>query len=104
MIKKFSVTYETITDESAEQGEAESSGFEAENVSLRDALSIIGGCEGGVEASECPVLNPRWFTFYKQNEDYGTGEVTNMSLHIPETVTRSSRLRIARLIGCYGLR
>ena len=104
MSKKFSVAFETVTHESAEVGEAESSGFELENASLREALNTIGGCEGGIEANESPVRFPRWFTFYKQNEDYSTGEVTNMSLHIPETVTRSSRLRIAKLIGCYGLR
>lgn len=103
-MKKFSVTYEVITDESAQNGEAESGGFEAENVSLREALSIIGGCEGGVEADCYPVRSPRWFTFYKQNEDYSTGEVTNMSLHLPDHLTESSRLRIARLVGCYGLR
>jgi len=100
---KFNVTFETITEESAEFGEPESTGFEAENVSLRDALSIIGGCEGGVESDQYPVRAPRWFTFYKQNEDYSTGEVTNMSLHLPENLTRSTRLRIARLVRCYGV-
>jgi len=99
---KFNVTYETITEESASEGEYESAGYEAENISLRDALSLIGGCEGGVEANEYPIRAPRWFTFYKQNEDYSTGEVTNMSLHLPDTLTRSSRLRIARLVHAYG--
>jgi hypothetical protein len=101
---KFSVTYETITEESAVEGETESNGFEAEDVSLREALSIIGGCEGGVEADCYPVRSPRWFTFYKQNEDYGTGEVTNMSLQLPDHLTESSRMRIARLVRCYGIR
>lgn len=104
MRERFNVTYETITHESAESGEYESTGFEAENISLRDALSLIGGCEGGIEANEWPVRNPRWFTFCKQNEDYSTGEITNMSLHLPDHITRSSRVRIARLIGCQGLR
>ena len=103
-MQKFSVTYEVIDEESAEIGEAADSGFEAEDISLRDALSLIGGCEGGVEANECPVRNPRWFTFYKQNKDYSTGEVTNMSLHLPDSLTRSTRMRIARLVRCYGIR
>lgn len=102
-MNKFNVTFETVTEESAEVGEPESTGFEAEGVSLREALSIIGGCEGGVESNEYPVRAPRWFTFFKQNEDYSTGEVTNMSLHLPESLTPSSRLRIARLVRCYGV-
>lgn len=98
----FNVTFETITPESAENGDTESAGFVAEDVSLREAIDAVGMGEGGVEASEHPVTNPRWITVYKTSEDYGTGEIENRSLHFPDNMTPASKLRVCRLLGCYG--
>ena len=96
---KFSVTFETITHESAEAGEAETRGFIVQDVPLREALDhmTIGLY---VEANCSPVIDPRWFTFYGYSEDYVTGAIENRSLHLPDGLTESSKQRIAKLIGC----
>jgi hypothetical protein len=105
MKNAWKVTYETITPESAENGETEDSGFLLENGSFRGAMALTYEyrCEGGIEANNSSIENARWFTWYKTNEDYATGETENRSLHIPDHITRASRLRIARLIGAYGI-
>lgn len=94
---KFNVTYEIVTPESAAEGDAEERGFISEDVSLREAVRDLGGT--AYEANEWPVTSPRWFTNSEYNEDYKTGGRESRSLHIPETVTTASRLRIARLLG-----
>ena len=100
---RFSVTFETITPESAEDGEAEDRGFVVEAVSLREAVEALEGLGCHVEADCYPVTAPRWFTAYSTREDYGTGETENRSLHLPESITESTRIRIARLLGCHGV-
>ena len=100
---KFNVTYETITPESAEHGDTADAGFLAENVSLREAIDGLGYGEAGVEANEYPVFDPRWITAYRTDEDYRTGEVENRSLHFPDTMTASSKLRVCRLLGVYQI-
>lgn len=102
-MQKFNVTFETITPESAEHGDVESRGFLCEAVGLREALDGLDGLGSYVEADCCPVRSPRWFTAYSVREDYGTGETENRSLHLPDSLTESSRLRIARLLDCYGV-
>lgn len=112
--KLWNVTYEIVTPESAEYGDAEEHGFVAQNVSFRDALNYWDGMHCHVEANCYPVNNrgricvcPRWFTAYKVNDGtrdyYETGAEESRDLHIPDHITPSSRLRIARLIGCDGL-
>lgn len=102
-MKGFSVTYESFTPESVEEGDASERGYVAQDVTLREALSL---CEGfdHVEADCYPVTRehpPRWLTFYPSDSDpYADVH----SLHLPETLTTATRLRIARLVGCYGVR
>ena len=56
MSHNFAVTYEIVTDESAEHGDAEERGFIAKNVSLRDAIDYVTQTESchceqtGIEA------------------------------------------------------
>ena len=108
----FSVTYEVVTPESAEHGDAEDRGFIAEDLTLRDALDAWDGAGYHVEADCCPVDGgpygvPRWFTAYKVNngtrECYETGAEESRGLHLPDDVTPETALRIARLVGCYGV-
>lgn len=106
----FAITYETVTPESAEHGDAAERGWiingQGSRVTLGDcfwALRNAGAIGCYVEASEYPVREPRWLTFYKVNEDYATGAETSWSLHFPETATAATRRRIARLFGCYGI-
>ena len=99
----FSITYDIVTPESAENGDYAESGFLVEDVTFREAMDELRWYRGGyVEADSFPVHNPRWFTFVAASENYATGEVTSYSLHIPRHITPASRMRIARLVGCYG--
>lgn len=94
----YSVTYEIVTPEFAEDGsdlemEDFACGFVAEDISLRDAIDAVGGgCHehnGGYE----------WFTNCEYNLNYGTGAQESRSLHLPDGITGASRVRIGRLLG-----
>ncbi len=96
---EFNVTFETVTPESSESGDFATSGFIVEDVPLREALDHLDiGLY--VEANCYPVKDPRWFTFYGYGHDYTTGATENRSLHLPDSITESSKQRIAKLIGC----
>ena len=92
----FNVTYEQVTPESAEYGEFSDSGFIGTDLTLRDAL----------EANNCN--NCRWITAYKTNdgtrEYYEQGITESRSLHFPDSMTNSSRNRLMRLLGVYGIK
>jgi hypothetical protein len=95
----FNVTYEIVTQESAEHGDSEESGFVCEGFSLRDAVALVS--KNGVECVECdssPCDVPRWITVINGME-YETGAQESRSLHIPDSVTPSTARRIARLMG-----
>lgn len=101
----FTITYEIVTQESAEHGDAEERGVIAIDVSLRDAIAMVNETRtnrvNGVECVECdewPIRSPRWITVYNGTE-YETGAQESRSLHIPEHVTAESRIRICRLMG-----
>lgn len=102
---RFTVTYEVVTPESAEQGDAAERGTVTRLATLRDALDAVqrtfsNECDG-VESIECdswPVVKPRWVTI-SNGMHYRTGEQESRSLHIPDTVTTSTARRIARLAG-----
>jgi len=95
---KFHVTYEIVTPESAEVGDAAERGFVAEGVSLREAVDLIGGVAHSADTWPCTLANPpRWFTNEAYNEE--TRGVENRSLHLPRNVTPSSAIRVARLLG-----
>lgn len=105
---KFNVTYEIMTPESAEYGDADERGFIVEGASLRDALDYVfstrtSQCEGveAVEANEYPVVSPGWITVYNGIE-YLTGAHESRSIHFPDNMTASSRVRVARLMQCTG--
>lgn len=102
---KFNVTYEIVTDESAEQGDCEERGFISENVSLRDALDDVSAtrtsrCDGviSIEPSCSDTGQARWITV-DNGMEFETGAYESRSLHIPAHVTVASRRRIARLMG-----
>ena len=100
----FSVTYDIYTQESIEAGETAEDGFICQNVSLHDAINSVcetdsNTCEQtNIEGNDSRVSHSRWFTVYN-SMDWISGETESRSLHIPESVTKSSRKRIARLLG-----
>jgi len=71
---------ETITDESAEHGEAAEQWMECENAefTVRELIRDLRG----QESSQYPITNPDsvWFTSYGER-DYRTGDYENYSLH-----------------------
>lgn len=97
----FRVTFEVVTPESAEHGDAESRGYVAApdstevEMRLRSALYSLGWSEQGFEPSQYPGNGFRWITAYAV-EHAGDSEESR-SLHIPDHVTPSSRARILRL-------
>ena len=105
VFKEFNVTYDIVTQESAEQGDVDESGFIAQGVNLRRAVEYVHETRtsrvGGVECIECdssPCDAPRWITVLNGME-YETGAQESRALHIPQGVTASSARRIARLVG-----
>ncbi len=99
-MNKFSVTYETITPESAEIGDCEDRGYIAEDVTLREAIGELNGA--AVEPSCYPFdadYPYTWFSTVDGDTDYRTGAVEYRSLHLPKNLTPSTRARIARLLG-----
>lgn len=72
-------TYETITPESAEDGETADSGFLSENepCTFRELVSLL---EGG-EPSSYPRAGLRDWVTHDAGTDYRTGEETRNSIH-----------------------
>lgn len=105
----WTITYEIVTEESAEHGAAEESGFYSEGLSLRgaiDELKFLGLLGAYCEADSCPIsldFPPRWFTYAEGIENYETGARTHYSIHIPDHITPASRMRLARFLACYGI-
>ena len=99
---KFDITYEIVTEESAEHGDAEERGFISEDVGLRTAVSDLGWPSQGFEPSEYPGNGFRWITACLMNDGthdfYVLGHQESRSLHIPDNVTNASRARILRLV------
>lgn len=93
----FDVTYDIVTPESAEHGDAAERGFVATGLGLREAIQEIGGI--AYEADCWPVRSPRWFTNHEYSENFTTGARETRYLHLPNHLTEASRLRIARLLG-----
>ncbi len=108
----FSVTFERYfvfpRAEGEEVCEADESGFVIEGATLRDAMQ--DGLEyhcpraaGACEPDSYPPRGVRWLTFDRWNyctrENIERGIEESRSLHIPDHVTESSRLRICRLFG-----
>lgn len=98
----FTLTYEIVTPESAEHGDAAECGFidahgskcdeRPAPLTLRDVERVgFGCCEDSGD----------WFTETDSRENYATGESTRYSLHPPDNITASSYNRLARLLGAY---
>jgi hypothetical protein len=108
----FAVTFETVTEESAEHGDAADRGYVIEGATLRDCVPHVangfsrpdwaGYCEPDASAPQ----TPRALTWDGYNDGtrhaYETGERESRTLHIPAHVTASSARRIARLFRAHG--
>jgi hypothetical protein len=106
-MRGFRVTYETVTPESAEIGEAEETGFvtpgewktpieealkekdESFDMELREALGLCSPIEN------CGA----WFAESGGRENYSDGSHETRSLHPPRNITAASYGRLRRLLG-----
>lgn len=99
MRNNWNVTFEIVTQESAEHGDAEERGFEAEGVSFREAIQCFG--DYAEQAGSWPIDGSvRWFDgpTIEDRAHFERGEDRRLSLHIPEQITPSSRIRLARYL------
>lgn len=102
---KFHVTFEVMTEESAEQGDVEERGTVGEFDKLKDALQAFRDDGGAyvdgvrsIETDSSPCERPRWVTCV-WGQNFQDGSERSTSLHIPENVTAASARRIALLAG-----
>lgn len=95
---RFDITYEIVTEESAEHGEAEESGFHYEDVSLREAYDFLRWEGDSYREPSERLPHARWITF-GNGPDMHDGSYTSYSLHFPAHMTPSTRARIAKLFN-----
>lgn len=114
---EWRATWERVTPESAEHGDAEARGFVDRDgfrfrlehktrdyrLTLREALDALESASPrraslvAVEASDSVPTAARWIT-WQFCPDYETGDSLSLSLHIPGTVSGPSRARLVRLL------
>ena len=91
----FSVTFATITPESAEHGDYEETGFAVENVSLREAWDAMGRF----------VTEDSGYWFSNSEYGHGTrdyyenGREEERNLHPPKNITSASYARLRKLFN-----
>ena len=104
---RFRVTYEIVTPESAEYGDAAERGFvtpgeryddidtamkqphDAYDMSLREAIGLAYPQED----------SGSWWSEVDGRHDYRTGAEERRSIHPPANITAASYARVARLLG-----
>ena len=96
---KLSMTFETVTQESAENGESEENGFvfEACDCTARELARYI--THDGFTVPSCSHGVPRWLSTDPET-DYVTGETETRSIH-PGTDAQSQKgwARVLRITG-----
>ena len=100
----FDVTYEIVTEESAEHGDAAECGFEWQNARLRDAVETVLETRSNhcsQEAIEAFETGGGYGVRVINSPCYDTGEQESRTLHIPESVSKASARRIAKLCGAH---
>lgn len=104
MTAQWNVTYEIFDEESVEYGEPADQGFRLEAGTLRDALRAFAPSDVYADCYPVSLASaPRWFSTTDEPSNR-TGDTEGRALHIPPHITASSRVRLARLLQCYGIR
>ena len=104
----FGVTYDLVTEESAEHGEAAEQGWIETGATLRDAIRELHKTrtvevDGVTDINtEVRYRHPHWLArpcsiTVVNGPEFRTGAQESRALHIPDTVTNASACRIARL-------
>lgn len=118
MEKRFPITYETVTDESAENGDFAHHGFlpKSKDVpiyrdnmpenpalfTLKEAMELI--CVGitPCESDSCPCYTPRWIT--SQITEQWERPNISLSVHLDGHCSNASARRIGKLFRVYGMK
>lgn len=102
--RRFAATFEIVTAESAEHGDAETRGWISRAVELREAVADLFATRtsrvdgiAAIEPSDSEPSACRWITVYNGME-FETGATESRALHLPETMTAASRARLFRLL------
>lgn len=103
MKSRFNVSYEIVTPESAEEGDAAERGVICKGATLRDALADVfatrtSRVDGGDGAQDNNAGCGESFTVYNGME-YETGAHESRTFHAPSTITRASWSRIKSIVG-----
>jgi hypothetical protein len=97
----FNVTFETVTPESAEHGDAETRGFVGMALPLRAAVyewRQMPDAVESIEANDSDASAARWITAHGA-PSFRDGTAESRSIHFPETLTPASRARLVRLLA-----
>jgi len=97
-MKRYSVSYEIITEESSSYGDAEERGSISESDCLRDAIEDVLGGSQSIEDIQPSDTDYRWITVY-YNMDPLTGDYENRTLFFNTDVTLASRKRIDKILS-----
>lgn len=104
---RFTVTYEIISPESAEEGEVEDHGFllsDEQYVPIDKALEDKGSDYTMSLREALDLCSPdqncgSWFSETSEERRYTDGAFQQRSLHPPEGITAASYKRVQRLLG-----
>lgn len=113
MLKRFHVTYEIVTPESATHADVAERGFVDARGSQHELPAGVCGPEAGAFKAqfalrlrdaigqfgfgECMEDSGHWFTQTDSEVDYRTGAETRMAFHPPDNITGASYQRLAAL-------
>lgn len=103
----FRVTYEIVTPESAENGEADETGFVLPGEWHVDTATALTDTESDYSMTLREAMRlawpgedcGRWFAESDARENYQTGAREYRAIHPPENITAASYARLARLFG-----
>ena len=106
MRPQFYVTYEIVTPESAEHGDAAECGyampggwqFELSTMTPDDVKACALDLRSAVNMVGCTEDTGRWFSEIDGQKNYRTGADTRFDLHPPHNITGASYARIKRLL------
>lgn len=104
---RFNVSYDQVTEESAESGSTSANGYVSELSRLRDAIKDVSnasytrydGCSVETDSADGFDTVRVYFNMCYAGQDSGITETRY--LHIPENVTCASRGRIKRLVESF---
>ena len=106
MRPQFHITYEIVTPESAEHGDAAERGyampggwqFDLDTMTDADVQACALDLRSAANMVGCVEDSGLWFSETDGRHNYRTGAVTRFDLHPPRNITGASYSRLKRLL------